>query len=177
MKDMLGGNSAFFIILHWNIKMQGRAFSVTIRPSASDSIILRVSRGMWTIRTAEGKGMKERKREGKRERIDAGEECGDGWSIGWESLESFTMDCDGPGWRFIGDSRDVRRRNQVSAGLRSRLETVSTAQPALLALLFPRGRKKAKRKVPSSLVLWIFPPFFCTEHLLRWMGAKLITRS
>jgi len=37
---------------------------------------------MWTIRTAEGKGMKERKREGKRERIDAGEECGDGWSIG-----------------------------------------------------------------------------------------------
>lgn len=91
--------------------MQGCAFSVTIRPSASDSIILGVSRGMWTIRPGAGKGMRVcvcvRKREEKRgKEREMEREKGDGRGGGtrrWlfdrvrESLESFTMDCDGPG--------------------------------------------------------------------------------
>lgn len=93
----------------------------------------------------------------------------------WESLKSFTMDCDGPGWRFIGDSPDVRRRNQVSAGLRSRLETVSAARPAPFILLFLRGRRKKKEqsgKYHHLYSCWIFPSSFRTETSLEMNGGQ-----
>lgn len=70
--------------------MQARAFSATIRPSAGDSIILGVSRGMWTVRPGAGKGMcvymceRKRERRGTKERkgMDVREEREDGCSIG-----------------------------------------------------------------------------------------------
>lgn len=55
---------AFFNAPHRNIKMQGCAFSVTIRPSASDSIILEVSRGMWMARSVRGVAWERRNRRG-----------------------------------------------------------------------------------------------------------------
>jgi len=65
--------------------MQDRAFIVTVRPSASDSIIPEVSPGMRMERRGnvgnEGNG-----EEGHRD------DC----SMGRESLGSSTMDCDGP---------------------------------------------------------------------------------
>lgn len=79
--------------------MQGRAFGVTIRPSTSDSIILEVPWGMRMVRRVKGTA---RRRDGR-------------WMVArWgESLGSSTMDYDGSGWRFIGDSQDVRTQNQV----------------------------------------------------------------
>lgn len=86
--------------------MLGRGFNVTIRrPSASDSIILEVSQGMRMVKNGERGDRRTARKEGR----------GDGCSMGWGSLGSSTMACDGPGWRFIGDSWNVRTRNQVGA--------------------------------------------------------------
>lgn len=148
MKDVLGGNSAFFIILHWNIKMQGRAFGVTIRPSASDSIILGVPRGMWTIRTAEGKGMEEREREEKRKREVNGRGGGmrrwlfdrvrEPWKfhngLWWAALRAH--------WRFSGRKETESGFGGTTKQARNRLDLL------LLLSFFLRGRKKkARRKV------------------------------
>lgn len=83
----------FFITLHRNIKMQDRAFSVTIRPSASDSIIPEVSRGMRMVRDRREGGREEwYGEEGTRKEGRAGK------VVRWgEGLGSSTMDCDGPG--------------------------------------------------------------------------------
>lgn len=155
----------FFVILRWNIKMQGRACAQ--RDDSSFRQWLHYSGGFARNVDAENGWKREREREG--------------WTRRWlfdgvrESLKSFTMDCDGPGWRFIGDSRDVRRRNQVSAGLRSRLETVSAARPAPFILLFLRGRRKKKEqsgKYHHLYSCWIFPSSFRTETSLEMNGGQ-----
>lgn len=122
----------FSTILHWNIKMQGRAFSGTIRPSASDSIILKGS-----VRNADG----EKWRCGKERGINVKEgtrrwlfdEVSESWKfhngLWWARLKVH--------WRFL-------ERKDTESGWRE-CEAGSKPFRSLNVLLF---RTKKKRKVP-----------------------------
>lgn len=128
-----GSASVFSTILHWNIKMQGRAFSGTIRPSASDSIILKGS-----VRNADG----EKRRCGKERGINVKggtrrwlfDEVSESWKfhngLWWARLKVH--------WWFL-------ERKDTESGWRE-CEAGSKPFRSLNVLLF---QTKKKRKVPS----------------------------